>query len=256
MAAALGAGDTAAQSADASDAGPIQDNSFFLEEAYNQESRVVQHISAFERPEGGDGSFTFTQEWPAFGQKHQLSVTLPFQRDGVGDVAINYRYQLIGSGEERIAFAPRLSLLLPSGNEEKENGSGATGVQVNLPLSTVLGPALVAHWNAGATYVPSARNAEGDEADAGSFNLGGSVIWLARPTLNFLLEAVWESVEEVVGPGRTDRTRSAFLVPGVRWAHNFKSGLQIVPGIGVPIGIGSSAGEHAIFLYLSFEHPY
>jgi len=46
------------------------------------------------------------------------------------------------------------------------------------------------------------------------------------------------------------------LSPGIRWAHNFKNGLQIVPGIGVPLGVGPSAGEKAVFLYLSFEHPF
>jgi len=39
-------------------------------------------------------------------------------------------------------------------------------------------------------------------------------------------------------------------------AYNFENGLQIVPGIGVPIGIGPSSGEKGIFLYLSFEHPF
>jgi hypothetical protein len=43
--------------------------------------------------------------------------------------------------------------------------------------------------------------------------------------------------------------------PGFRYAINCKSGLQIVPGIALPIGIGPSAGELGIFLYLSFEHP-
>mgnify|MGYP003416988619 CR=1 FL=1 len=32
--------------------------------------------------------------------------------------------------------------------------------------------------------------------------------------------------------------------------------LQIVPGISVPIGIGPSRGETAIFFYLSLEHPF
>jgi hypothetical protein len=36
---------------------------------------------------------------------------------------------------------------------------------------------------------------------------------------------------------------------------NFKSGLQIVPGIGVPIGVGPSRGEYGALLYLSLEHP-
>ena len=49
---------------------PIQDNSFLLEEAYNQEAGVVQHISAFQRMRGGEWIATFTQEWPAPGQTH------------------------------------------------------------------------------------------------------------------------------------------------------------------------------------------
>jgi hypothetical protein len=37
---------------------------------------------------------------------------------------------------------------------------------------------------------------------------------------------------------------------------NFTSGLQIVPGIAVPIGVGSSSGQRDVFLYLSFEHAF
>lgn len=37
----------------AQEAVPIQDNSFLIEEAYNQESGVVQRISIFERPDDG-----------------------------------------------------------------------------------------------------------------------------------------------------------------------------------------------------------
>ena len=47
-----------------------------------------------------------------------------------------------------------------------------------------------------------------------------------------------------------------YLNPGIRWAYNFKNGLQIVPGIAMPIGVGPSSGERALFLYLSFEHPF
>ena len=58
----------------------IEDNSFFIEEAYNQEARVVQHISTFSYVAGAaperDGSFT--QEWPIGGQAHQLSYTIPY----------------------------------------------------------------------------------------------------------------------------------------------------------------------------------
>jgi hypothetical protein len=48
---------------------------------------------------------------------------------------------------------------------------------------------------------------------------------------------------------------SLFINPGIRYAFNFKSGLQIVPGLAVPVGIGSSKGASGLFAYLSFEHP-
>jgi hypothetical protein len=51
------------------------------------------------------------------------------------------------------------------------------------------------------------------------------------------------------------RDDALFINPGVRFALNCESGLQVVPGIGVPIGTGPSAGEYGVFLYLSFEHP-
>jgi hypothetical protein len=42
---------------------------------------------------------------------------------------------------------------------------------------------------------------------------------------------------------------------GVRFAINFKSGLQIVPGLFMPVGVGPSKGEYGGLAYLSFEHP-
>ena len=43
----------------------IQDNSFLVEEAYNQEFGVVQHISSFTRFwDSKDWNYSFTQEWP------------------------------------------------------------------------------------------------------------------------------------------------------------------------------------------------
>src|SRR5205807_6402543 len=59
----------------------IQDNSFLIEEAYNQDPGVVQHIQTFSRAtRGGDWLYTFTQEWPVPGITHQLSYTLPLAR--------------------------------------------------------------------------------------------------------------------------------------------------------------------------------
>src|SRR5204863_5787805 len=59
----------------------ISDNSFLIEEAYNQEPGVVQHISAFQLFRGADAwAYSFTEEWPLFGRTHQLSFTVPIER--------------------------------------------------------------------------------------------------------------------------------------------------------------------------------
>ena len=238
----------------------IQDNSFLLEEAYNQEAGVVQHISNYARA-GGDWAFSFTQEWPLGGIKHQLSYTIPFlntegRGTGLGDVVLNYRYQLVGNPQAHQVAAPRLSLLLPTGSEAAGRGRGGVGVQVNVPLTLVLSEALVTHWNAGATLTPSARNGAGEEATTYGFNLGGSVIWLARPRFNLLLETVWYEAGEVVSEGRMTRASTWVLNPGIRTAFDFGH-LQMVPGAAYTIGLGPNGNEaEGLFLYLSFEHPF
>jgi hypothetical protein len=245
-------------------AGPIQDNSFLVEEAYNQEPGVVQHISTFTRfQESKDWLYTFTQEWPVGGLTHQLSYTLPWQRlaslDGkqaVGDIALNYRYQLLGDGNAQVAISPRLSVLLPTGDDKMGYGRGAVGIQVMLPVSWVLSEAFVAHSNLGATRTPNARNALGEKATAQDLTLGQSLIWLANPRFNVMLEFVHTRSQAVIGPDQTQAQTATYLSPGIRWAYNFPSGLQIVPGIAVPIGVGASRGEKAVFVYLSFEHPF
>ena len=72
--AALGASSLAAQ--ESGEPEPIADNSFLIEEAYNQEAGVVQHINTFVRPDGGGAwAYSFTQEWPLRGMRNQLSYT-------------------------------------------------------------------------------------------------------------------------------------------------------------------------------------
>jgi hypothetical protein len=228
-----------------SEPSPIQDNSFLIEEAYNQDPGVVQHILTFAHAtRGGDWVSTFTQEWPAPSLRHQLSFTAAAAKAGdargIGDVAINYRYQLIGDADARLAIAPRISLLLPTGNERRGLGAGATGVQVMLPVSVVLTQSLVAHWNLGAGITPAKH--------AHSITEGQSLVWLARPHLNVLLETLWSRESDRSGHG------SQFTVsPGIRWSYDRPHHLQIVPGIAFPI---TNPHERAVFFYLSFEHPF
>ena len=225
---------------------PIQDNSFLIEEAYNQESGVVQHIFTFSRTTNGVWLSTFTQEWPVTGLRHQLSYTIPMQNtgvaEGVGDVLLNYRYQLAGSGETRVAFSPRATLILPTGSEKRGLGEGRTGIQVMLPLSTVLSPHVVAHWNLGATKF-TAR-------DSRQLTAGGSVVWLAQQRFNPLLEVLW---------ARNTNARASedvtIVSPGVRWSYDLPHNLQLVPGVAFPITIGTHR-DRSVFIYFSAEHPF
>jgi hypothetical protein len=174
---------------DQRETGPIQDNSLLLEEAYNQEGGVIQHIAYFRiQPQTGDWVYAQTEEWPLRSLKHQFSVTLsaaydgslPGSRGGWGVTAVNYRYQLVGSGESRVAVAPRLSLLVPSGNPMLYGrGAGGTGVQTNLPISIQHSRHWVTNWNVGATWVPGVLATRRTIASTAGINLGQSVVWLA-----------------------------------------------------------------------------
>jgi hypothetical protein len=244
---------------------PIQDNSFLIEEAYNQEDGVIQHISTFESlTNSRDWVYTQTDEWPVRSYKHQVSITLTATHAGRfagssagwGDTAFNYRYQLLEGGETRVAMAPRLTVLFPTGDHKFGRGSGGLGLQTNLPLSIQHSRHWVTHWNAGATWIPHALDQQRESATTTSVNLGQSIVWLAKPRLNFLMETLWTSSEQVVGPNKTKRTQDLYVSPGVRWAYNLSRGLQIVPGVAMPIGIGPCAGEKGVIFYLSFEHPF
>lgn len=242
----------------------IEDNSFLIEEAFNQERNVIQHIGVFSKQWDSDvWTYTFTQEWPFPGhEKHQLSYTVPVGQfadgpgigAGIGDIALNYRYQVAGGGGKRFSFSPRLSLLLPTGSARYARGSGGTGFQTNLPVSVYLNRKLVTHLNAGGTIVPNAENQFGDTAFAKGWNLGQSFIYLAHPRFNFMLETIWTGSESVIARDRKELNHTLLLSPGVRWAWNFDNGLQIVPGVAVPMGVGPSSGQKGLILYLSFEH--
>lgn len=240
----------------------IQDNSFLVEEAYNQEAGVVQHILnvvwTTDKLPGSDDrvwALVFTQEWPLFSQTHQLSYTVPyiFQKtggqsdNGIGDILLNYRLQTLMETARRPAVAPRVSLILPTGDDDDGLGDDTVGYQFNLPVSKVLNDSWSAHFNAGLTLLPGAM-----DDDLEHFNLGGSVIYAVTPTVNAMLELVSTWNEEADG----DRPAAVVLSPGVRYAINFARGPQMVVGVAAPIGLTSSAPDYGVFLYFSFEHRF
>jgi hypothetical protein len=214
----------------------IMDNSFLVEEAFNQEVGVFQNIFTWIRSRDGDWQAGFTQEWPAPGMTHQFSYTVPFSRTesatGLNDVLLNYRYQLTTEAPGRPAIAPRLSLIVPTGRKSTGLGTGALGLQVNVPASKQFGD-LYVHVNGGSTWI------FGDDVDW-TPQVAASGIWRVSPMFNLMLESV-------VALGE-----SATISPGFRRGWNVGE-RQIVVGGALPITRADERTRVAVLAYFSYE---
>jgi hypothetical protein len=271
----------------AEDARPIDgitDNSFLIEEAYNQDPGVVQHIFTAVYSEDNDNdpqrrgwSFGFTQEWPIFSQRHQFSYTIPFSftreerdhQDGVEDILLNYRLQALEEGERLPAFAPRFSLILPTGSRDEGTGNGVVGFQWNLPFSKRIGPRLATHANLGLTYLPDTRVVVEGEGEGGnptrrlspkhslvSYNLGVSSIFALSSRFHLMLEWVGNFDESLNDAGKAEHDFTAVISPGVRAAVINRDNLQVVLGVAVPVGLTRPTDNYGVFIYLSLEHDF
>jgi len=252
----------------------IEDNSFLIEEAYNQEPGVVQHIfnAAYNNDSRGRGwSFSFTQEWPVFSQDHQFSYTVPSYHFidgadriyGVGDILLNYRYQALEEDELKPAFAPRFSLILPTGSRDRGTGNGVVGYQWNLPFSKKLASRFAAHANFGLTYLPHVRaRLDGSTRPLSpkrslvSYNVGASGIVAVLPRFHLMLEWIGEFEQSIDDSGRPARDFKPVISPGFRTAVVNEEKLQIVVGAAMPVGLTRKADNHGAFLYLSIEHDF
>ncbi len=233
----------------------IRDNLFLLEEAYNQEPGVVQHIQVMQLdPAKGGWSYSFTGEWPIPDDRHQLSLTVPQSRvEGAAprlcDVLVNYRLQALGmGGRGRVAVAPRLSLVLPTG-EPGEAGRGVVGTQLAVPVSIELGPLLVVHLNASLTFAPGAHDASGPMYTALDTGLGAALVFEPLDWFNVVVEAGHTTTTTASG-----RDGLLFVNPGVRFALNLGPDVQIVPGVSAPVLKGPDGVRVAALAYLSVEH--
>ena len=165
----------------------IQDNSFFIEEAYNQEPGVVQHIFnlAIDFTNGSrEIAPSFTQEWPVFSQTHQFSYTIPYlfteDDNGMEDMRLNYRLQAFMEGKYTPAFAPRLSLVLPTGDSDKGFGTGVVGYEFNLPFSKIVSDRWTLNFNAGMSVFPNAHQSR----HLTNYNVGASAIYAVSRDFN------------------------------------------------------------------------
>jgi hypothetical protein len=234
----------------------ISDNSFLVEEALNQEPGVFQNILTLRVDEAGEWETAFTQEWPLFSHRHQISFTVPYAASGgasgFGDAFVHYRLQAVDGGGGWPAFSPRVSLVVPSGRASRGLGQGNPGWQVNLPVSKQVHD-LYVHLNAGFSHFPSA------EIEGATYNLltphvAASGIWRASPMVNLLLEGIVEWEEQLQG-GALRHATVVTIVPGLRTGWNMGD-TQTIVGIGVPVRMEDGATDAGAFLYFSYERPF
>jgi hypothetical protein len=244
----------------------IEDNSFFIEEAYNQEDHVVQHISnaTYSLSSSHDFSYSFTQEWPLFSSKHQFSYSLGFSDinfgndKGLTDMMLNYRYQLTGH-DDFITIAPRFSLILPTGDSKRGLGYGVVGYQFALPMSKRLTNSLAVHVNFDYTILPDVKTTDLNNIrhknTLSNYNFGASAIWLLFTNTNLMLEVLYVISQQVSENNTKSFNGLAIISPGIRHAIEVKD-LEIVPGFALPLTIQNGNAGLGLFFYLSFEHPF
>ena len=234
----------------------ILDNSFLVEEAFNQESGIFQNIVTLRLGEDDAWEAAFTQEWPIFTQTHQFSFTAAALgingERGLDDLMINYRWQASMESASAPAFSPRVSLILATGNTSKGFGSGGTGWQVNLPFSKQFNDTYI-HWNAGFTHTPAA---EGIARDHSLFtpHLALSGIRRLRPMFNLMIESVVEWEQFVEGDVKRRETIWT-LSPGFQTGWNTDT-TQTIVGVAIPVAVSGGGTSVGLFGYFSYELPF
>jgi len=257
----------------------IEDNSMLIEEAFNQEAGIIQHISNFVF-NGGNFAYNYTQEIPLADVKHQFSFGVSYASfkkpsnitdqshnyltNGIGDVFLNYRPLLFGKNAWALVI-PRFTLIVPTGNARYGLGSGSWGGQFNLAVTKRLGPKITTHYNAGYTMMTKADHYtvsdDGQatllyERNVSSANFGASAIWLVARKFNLMLEYVTVYGKEMQDDGLLTNLNTSVLNPGFRFAIDIGK-VQIVPGAGVPMNFTNGKFESTgCFLYLSIEPAY
>ena len=230
----------------------ILDNSFIVEEAFNQEAGIFQNIFGYTRI-ARSWELAFTQEWPVVSQKHQLSFTLAGYGGGglkdFDDVMINYRYQATMEDPGIPAFSPRVSLIIPTGDDSYRS----MGLQVNLPVSKQFGNTYL-HGNAGMTWYPSAEGITDDVA-LFSPHVGASAIYRLRPMFNLMFESVVEFPQFPSLAGGTERETVFTVSPGARGGWNIGDH-QLILGAAIPVVITADHSDTGLLLYLSYELPF
>jgi hypothetical protein len=199
---------------------PIEDHSFMLESGWNRDDAALQVNSFFLN---GATSLELAGEWALSSPGHQLSYTIPIYRDvhaGLGDVLVNYRYQLVGKAGSRVGVAPRVSLILPS--RDARFGERSSGLQFNVPVSVAVTSRLTSHTNAGGTWFR--------DLGAKELNLAQGLSFEVTKRMALTMDASFTRCDEA--------SHLLVLRPGIQFSIDGPGGVQIAPALAFPNGRG------------------
>lgn len=237
--------------------GVIEDNSFLLEEAFNQKKGEYQFIQKYHTSATGYIEYVFEVEAPLSDETHQLSLDISRIRpeeipaSSFSDLNLNYRYQALN--REDMILTEKVGLVLVTGKVENETSNGALGFQLMQVATFKLSEKYINHWNLGTTVIPQAETPGGEKTIL-EFTGGTSLINNYSDRLNFLLEAVLQTFESYDEDKNVNNELRFYLNPGLRYAWNFDfKRTQVVPGASIPVQYSDGEIRPGIFLYLSVE---
>ncbi|WP_408098048.1 hypothetical protein ACJVC5_03740 [Peredibacter sp. HCB2-198] len=238
----------------------IEDNSFLLEEAYNQEWGVYQFIQQYQTYNNSNNfTYAFTNEIPITDKTHQFSYGFGYERyDGVEhgsitDTTLSYRWQPVN--RDGILIAERFGLVVPTGSVEKGTSAGVYGFEFVQAATITMAPQWMNHWNFGFKVLPAAKTAGVDKRRTlTTFKAGTSLIYFLSDHFNLMLEGLLESGQGIDEDGNKIVETSFTINPGFRfdWNLDWKD-TQIVPGVSFPTELINGPTQQAVLVYLSIE---
>lgn len=238
----------------------IEDNSFLLEEAFNQEWGVYQFIQKYQTAKRAKGyEYSFENEIPITDKTHQFSYEFAYGRPdstghgAISDVTLNWRIQPYN--KDGVLLADRFGLIVPTGRVDKNAGNGVYGFEFMQAGTLFINDQFVTHFNFGFDVLPNAKTAGTDKRNTlSSFTGGSSLIYMHNDWVNFMLEGLLQAGQSTLPDGTVTSETSFTINPGMRFAFDLAwKETQIVPGISFPTEILNRPQEHGVLFYLSIE---
>jgi hypothetical protein len=249
----------------------IEDNSFLVDEAFNQEKGVMQFIASFYWSDLSSScvAYGFTHEIPVFTDHHQVSYTLqynfsqPFGKtrySGPGDITIGYSY-LVAGKDDLLMMLPQINFVIPTGDPSKGLGNGGFGCKLGLALTKRFSSAIVTHYNISCTMIYNAdeymKTSQGESRKAEKTikvkTFASSVVWYPASRFNIMFETVLNYLNDIHANGPNLRSWQVTGNPGLRFAADLPKAL-LVAGASFPFTFDDDLKDQdGIFIYLSLE---